>query len=336
MDIQHSDQYLLQSIKSLLTDARKRVVSNVNSVMVYTYFEIGRHIVEFESEGNNRGEYGKEVLKKVSKELTQEFGKGFSETNLRQMRSFYVFQQKQQTVSDELNIALSWSHYLILMRLEEGPQNFYERECIENSWSVRELQRQIDSALYERIALSQDKGKTLTDSLVAYHSPVKPRDVVKDPYILDFLGLEGKASYSESDLEQAIIDRMEEFLLEMGKGFSFVGRQKRFSFDEEHFYVDLVFYNRLLKCFVLIDLKVGKLKHQDLGQMQMYVNYYDRYEKLEDENPTIGILLCQDKKESLVRITLPEDSNIYASKYHLYLPTKEEFEEQLKEVVERC
>ena len=329
MNLPSKDLY--QTIKTLLHDARNQVVRSVNVTMVHTYFEIGRLIVEHEQKGQEKALYGQETLKDLSTHLSKEFGKGFSVTNLQQMRAFYLAYQKQQTPS--VKFTLSWSHYLKLMRISRPEERqFYEIESSKNNWSFRELERQFDSALYERIVLSRDKKGVLADNLQKYHTPQKPEDVVKDPYILEFLGLKEEYHYSETELEQAIIDKIEHFLLELGKGFTFVGRQQRFTFDEEHFFVDLVFYNRLLKCFVLIDLKIGKLKHQDLGQIQMYVNYYDRFVKTEDENPTIGIILCKDKKDSTVEITLPKDnSQIFASQYQLYLPTKEEFEAQLSE-----
>ena len=245
------------------------------------------------------------------------------------MKSFYIAYRKGQTLSDQFR--LSWSHYLILMRMENlDERNFYEIEAIENNWSLRELRRQIDSALYERLVLSRDKEKVKSLALKGQIIE-KPEDVVKDPYILEFLGLEEQNSYSENKLETEIINNLEKFLLELGKGFTFVGRQVRFTFDEKHFRVDLVFYNRLLKCFVLIDLKIGEVTHQDLGQMQMYVNYYDRYIKLDDENKTIGIIICRDKNDTLVKMTLPEDNQqIFASRYMTVLPSKEEF----KKIVE--
>lgn len=217
---------------------------------------------------------------------------------------------------------LGWSHYLKLMRIEDvDERHFYEIEAVKNDWSLRELERQFDSALYHRILLSTDKDKIQRLS-VEGQIIEKSSDLVKDPYVLEFLGLEDKSEYSENELETRLINNLQSFLLELGTGYTFVARQKRFTFNEEHFRVDLVFYNRMLRCFVLFDLKIGSLKHQDLGQMQMYVNYYDRYEKQEDENPTIGVLLCQDKDDSMVELTLPKDSNIFASKYQLYLPDK--------------
>lgn len=321
---------LFSSIKYLLTESRNRLIQTVNTTMVKTYFEIGRLIVEDEQKGKKRAEYGMYTLENLSKKLTEEFGKGFSTTNLKQMKSFFLTYQKGQTVSDEFK--LSWSHYIFLSRLDEQERKFYEIEAIQNNWSLRELQRQFDSSLYERIALSKDKNKVLEDNIEKYHSPTKPQDIMKDPYILEFLGLEEKKDYSENELETAIINKIESFLLELGKGFAFMHRQKRITLKESHFFIDLVFYNRLLNCFVLIDLKIGKIKHQDLGQMQMYVNYYDRFVKEPGENPTIGIILCKDNDDALVEITLPEEnSQIYASKYKLYLPTKEQLKEQIKE-----
>jgi predicted nuclease of restriction endonuclease-like (RecB) superfamily len=327
-------------IIDLLQTARENVVHAVNQTMVLTYFEIGRLIVEEEQNGSMRAEYGKQILKELSKVLTNEFGRGFSVTNLKQMRQFYLIYAIGQTPSDQLEEkpqtssaiwSLSWSHYLILMRISNVEERkFYEIETHKNNWSIRELQRQFDSDLYTRLALSRDKEKVkeLSEKGLVVE---KAKDAIKDPYILEFLGLRELSSYSETELEEQIISKLEHFLLELGNGFTFVGRQVRFTFAEEHFRVDLVFYNRLLRCFVLIDLKIGKLKHQDLGQMQMYVNYYDRFVKLDDENKTIGIILCKDKKDAMVEITLPENNQqIFASKYELILPSKEQFKKLLQ------
>ena len=319
---------IYDEISSLLKEARKSIVSNINTTMTKTYFLIGKRIVEEEQNGNERAEYGEKLIKNLSKRLTEEFGKGFSKRNLWQMKQFYLAYSKVQTVSAQFK--LSWSHYLILMRMENiEERNFYEIESIQNNWSLRELRRQIDSALYERLVLSRDKEKVKE---LAFKGQVieKPEDVVKDPYILEFLGLEEQSNYSENKLETEIINNLEKFLLELGKGFTFVGRQVRFTFDEKHFRIDLVFYNRILKCFVLIDLKIGEVTHQDLGQMQMYVNYYDRYVRLPDENKSIGIIICREKNDTLVRLTLPEDNNqIFAGKYMTVLPSKEEFKKIL-------
>ncbi|MFZ1497058.1 MAG: PDDEXK nuclease domain-containing protein [Saprospiraceae bacterium] len=313
---------LANRISELLISARTKVLQTVNNTMVLTYFEIGRMIVEEEQNGKQRADYGKHIIKSLSERLTKEFGKGFSQRNLEQIRQFYSVYSKTQTLSAEFN--LSWSHYMKLMRIDdENERKFYEIESYKNNWSLRELNRQYDSALFTRLTLSKDKSEVLQLSIKG-QTIEKPQDAIKDPYILEFIGLPESSNYSESDLEQKLIDKLEHFLLELGNGFTFVARQNRISFDDKHFRVDLVFYNRILKCFVLIDLKIGELKHQDIGQMQMYVNYYDRQVKLEDENKTIGIILCQNKSEAVVEFTLPENNTqIFASKYLTVLPSKE-------------
>ena len=330
-----------ERIADLLKNARKSLVQTVNQTMVYTYFEIGKTIVEEEQKGKERAEYGKQLLKELSKRLINEFGKGFSQRNLEQMRKFYIVYGKQQITSFKnknqktktlsAEFKLSWSHYIKLIRIDtEEERKFYELESIENNWSLRELQRQYDAALYERLALSRDK-KGVKQLSVKGQVIEKVEDTLKDPYILEFVGLPEEVKYSENELEQKLINKLEQFLLELGKGFAFIGRQVRFTFDDEHFRVDLVFYNRFLQCFVLLDLKIGKLTHQDLGQMQMYVNYYDRFVKLSSENKTIGIILCRDKNNTLVEISLPKDNKqIFASKYKTILPSKKE----LKELIE--
>ncbi len=340
-------------IIDLLQAARNNIVRSVNQTMVLTYFEIGRIIIEEEQKGKNRAEYGKKLLKGLSTKLTKDFGRGYSVDNLENMRRFYLTYSKSETVSRisseniseimsrksekaiqhtaSVKLTLSWSHYLILIRVKnEEERSFYEIETEKNNWSVRELDRQINTSLFERLSLSKDKKSVL--KLAEKGQQVeKAIDIIKDPYILEFLNLPDSYSYSETELEEELINKLEHFLLELGKGFTFVGRQVRFTFDEEHFRVDLVFYNRILKCFVLMDLKIGKLKHQDLGQMQMYVNYYDRFVKLEEENKTIGIILCKDKKDTMVEITLPENNEqIFASKYELILPSKK----QLQQVID--
>lgn len=321
---------IYQEIHDLLHKARQDIISNVNYTMTKTYFLIGKRIVEEEQDGNKRAEYGKKLMKTLSEKLTKEFGRGFSQRNLEQMRTFYLRYSISQTVSAEFK--LSWSHYLILMRMEDiNARNFYEIEAFENNWSLRELKRQVNSSLYERLVLSKDKEK-VKELAVKGQIIEKAQDVIKDPYILEFLGLDEKSDYSENKLETEIINKLEMFLLELGKGFTFVGRQVRFTFDERHFRVDLVFYNRLLKCFVLIDLKIGEVTHQDLGQMQMYVNYYDRCIKLPDENDTIGIIICKDKNDTLVKLTLPKDNNqIFASRYTTILPSLDEFKKIIEE-----
>ncbi|MCT7406481.1 PDDEXK nuclease domain-containing protein [Aliarcobacter cryaerophilus] len=321
---------IYQEIKELLYSAKNRVYQTINITMTQTYFQIGKRIVEEEQGGETRAEYGSALLKNLSSELIKEFGKGYSEQNLKNMRQFYLIYQKRQTVSSEFK--LSWSHYIFLTRIENiDERNFYEIESIENSWSLRELKRQFDSGLFERLKLSSDKQKVKELSLNGQVIQTA-QDLIKDPYILEFVGLPELSSYSESELEQKLIDKLEHFLLELGKGFTFVARQKRITIDEKHFKVDLVFYNRLLKSFVVIDLKIGELKHQDIGQMMMYVNYFDRFEKTDDENSTIGIILCKDKSKALVELTLPKDNNqIYASKYLTILPNKEEFKKLLED-----
>ncbi len=339
------NQNFLDSVVNVLSQARKNAKTAVNLSMVYAYFEIGKMIVEEEQHGQNRAAYGKQILHELSIYLLQKFGKGFSPTNLKQMRQFYVIyshDQISQTLSDQFKnlpvvstgrrFYLSWSHYLKLMRIENVEErHFYEIESVKNDWSLSELKRQYDSSLYERLALSTKKDKVYELALEGQKVETA-KDVVKDPYVLEFLGLKELPEYSESELENRIIDNLQHFLLELGTGFAFIGRQVRFTFDEEHFMVDLVFYNRLLRCFVLFDLKIGELKHQDIGQMQMYVNYYDRKVKLPDENPTIGVVLCKDKNNAVVEMTLPEgNTQIFASKYETVLPSKEALQRLLEE-----
>ena len=331
-------------VLDILKNARKQAKMALNISMVYSYYEVGRAIIEEEQNGKQRAEYGKTILKELSKRLTESLGKGFSVENLKLMRRFYIVYSKDQigqkvsTQFENLPVTregrkffLSFSHYVFLMRIPNiGERHFYEIEAAHNGWGIKELERQYDSALYERLALSRDKEgieRLSTEGQIIE----KPEDLLKDPYVLEFTGLPELAKYSETDLETKIIDHLQEFLLELGRGFAFVGRQVRFTFEDEHYRVDLVFFNRLLRCFVLFDLKIGRLKHQDIGQMQMYVNYYDRKVKLKDENPTIGILLCKNKNDAVVEMTLPEDnSQIFASKYLTVLPSKEE----LKKLIE--
>lgn len=325
-----SENKFYSEIKELLVNAKNKVYQTINTTMTQTYFEIGRRIVEEEQGGENRAKYGKALLKNLSNELSKEFGKGYSVDNLENMRKFFLAFSNSETLSRKFN--LSWSHYVFLTRIDtKEERDFYELEAIENNWSLRELKRQFNCALYQRLSLSKEKNQV--EQLSKKGQIIQTvSDMIKDPYILEFVGLPEQNSYSESELEQRLIDKLENFLLELGKGFTFVARQKRISFDEQHFKVDLVFYNRFLKSFVLIDLKIGELKHQDLGQMMMYVNYFDRIEKTEDENPTVGIILCRDKNKALVEMTLPKDNEqIYASKYLTVLPDKEEFKKLLEE-----
>ncbi len=309
--------------KSVLT-AQSKVYTAVNSAMVQAYWEIGQEIHKACGE-NDRAEYGKKLLEYLSEHLTKEFGKGFTVTNLKYMRQFYRAFPIRHTLCDEL----SWSHYRLLMRIEnENARKFYMEEAVKSSWSVRQLERQIGTFYYERLLASQDKESVKNE--IGLPEKIEPKNIVRDPYVLEFLGLEGKTSFYEKDLEQAIIDHLQKFLLELGRGFSFVARQQKITFDGRNFFIDLVFYNYILKCFVIIDLKLGDLTHQDLGQMQMYVNYYTREMMNEGDNPPIGIVLCADKSDQIVKYTLPEENNqIFASKYKLYLPTEEEFKKEL-------
>lgn len=347
-ELAHASTFL-HEIHEILLKARQQTLAAINHVMVTTYWQIGQRIVEEEQYGADRADYGKHLLGKLSAHLTKEFGRGFSIRNLENMRKFYLTYRTRkpipQTLSAELAFKLpqakessshsppmfmlSWSHYVFLIAIkDDSERNFYEVEATQQQWALRELKRQFDSSLFERLALSRSKGEVrrLADEGQILS---KPRDLLRDPYVLEFLALEERAKYSESDLETAIIDKLEHFLLELGKGFLFEARQKRFTYAEEHFFVDLVFYNRLLRCYVLLDLKIGKLTHQDLGQMQMYVNYFDRHVKLDQENPTVGIILCKQKNDAMVEITLPHDANIFAAQYQLYLPSKEELKQKL-------
>lgn len=356
---------LVQLFEQTHTGLQREAARAVNSALVVRNWLFGWYISEFEKSGESRQElYGKKLMEQLSLKLTERLGKGFSRRSLDQFRLFYESHEIRQTLSAESLVSyieiqnpqrlsrelagithamerdkiaqtlsseftLSWSHYVFLLSVSDAAERgFYEKEAADQNWSLRELKRQFDSGLYERLALSRDAAGVKKLSEEGQLLEVSA-DLIKNPYVLEFLDLDEQAKYSESELEHAIIDKLEHFLLELGKGFLFEARQKRFTFDEDHYYVDLVFYNRLLRCYTLIDLKIGELAHQDLGQMQMYVNYYDRHVKLDDENPTVGIVLCKKNKEALVELTLPEEANIYASKYQLYLPSKEELKQQL-------
>ena len=318
---------IFNSIKDLVINSRNKVYQTVNTEMLNLYWNIGASIMEIQ-QGDERASYGDAVLEKLSQRLTNEFGKGFSSRNLRTMRKFYLMYPIWKTVSAKL----SWSHYLELIKIDEEPKrNFYLNECINSKWSVRELQRQRDSLLYERLTISADKEKILELSEKGQILKTS-KDLVKDPFVLEFLDIKENTDYLESDLEKNIIEHLKEFLLELGKGFSYVGNQVRLTLEEDHFYPDLVFYNRLLRCFVIIDLKIGKVSHQDIGQMQMYVNYYDREIKQDDENPTVGILLSTNKNETVVKYTLPEDNKtIFSSEYKLHMPTDQELISAIEE-----
>lgn len=323
-----------QQIRSVLAQARERAHRAVNFAMVQAYWEIGRIIVEEEQRGRERAEYGKHLIAGLSQRLSAEFSKGFDKSNLWNMRSFFSTFPKMDAVRREL----TWTHYRLLLRVDKTEiRDFYMNEAINSNWSTRELERQMSSLLFERLALSKDREGLLRLSRKG-QVPQGPEDLVKDPYVLEFLGLEKREKILERNMEQALIDHLRHFLLELGRGFSFVARQQRITLGGDHFYIDLVFYNRLTRSFVLIDLKVGKLSHQDIGQMQMYVNYYERTQMSEGENPPIGIILCAEKNDAVVRFTLPEnDKQIFVSRYIPYIPTEEELRTEImreKELIE--
>jgi len=318
---------IFEQIKSLVINSRSKVYQTVNIEMLNLYWSIGETIMEIQ-QGDERASYGDAVLEKLSKKLTDEFGKGFSKRNLERMRKFYIMFPITTTVSSQL----SWSHYLELIKIEEElKRKFYMQESINSNWSVRELQRQRDSLFYERLIAAKNKDKIL--ELAEKGQIIKTgKDLVKDPFVLEFLDIKENTGYLESDLEKNILEHLKEFLLELGGGFMFVGSQVRITLEEDHFRPDLIFYNRLAKCFVIIDLKIGKLTHGDLGQIQMYVNYYDREIKNSDENPTVGILLCTNKNQTVVKYALPENNEtIFASEYKLHLPTEQELIEAIEE-----
>ena len=319
------DREFYNGIKRILETARNQVYQAANFAMVEAYWQIGKSIID-EQGGEERAEYGAGLLQELSRQMTQDFGKGFTVANLKNMRQFYLTFPKSYALRSEL----SWTHYRLLMRVEnENARQFYLDEAVKSQWSTRQLERQINSFFYERLLSSQNKEAVSQE--IQTKAPAKtPEDIIRDPYVLEFLGLSPNEDFYESDLEEALITHLQKFLLELGRGFSFVARQKRITFDGRHFYIDLVFYNYILKCFVLIDLKLGDLTHQDLGQMQMYVHYYERELMNEGDNPPIGIVLCADKSEAIVRYTLPEkETQVFASKYKLYLPTEEELRKEI-------
>lgn len=318
---------LYADIKAVLEEARNKVYSAANSAMVLAYWNIGRLLFEASGE-NERSAYGKNLLGTISKRLTEEFGKGFTEANLRNMRQFFLTFPNRNALRSEL----SWTQYRMLMRVQNPKvREFYLEECAKSNWSSRQLERQINSFYYERLLSSRDKEK-VSSEITALEPGKKPEDVIHDPYVLEFLGLEERNDFLEKELEQALIDKLQTFLLELGRGFSFVARQKHLDLDGEHFYIDLVFYHYLLKCFVLIDLKTGKLTHQDIGQMDSYVRIFDEKQKGDDDNPTIGIILCSDKNKAIAKYSvLNESKQIFASKYQLALPTVEELQQYIEE-----
>jgi predicted nuclease of restriction endonuclease-like (RecB) superfamily len=349
-----------QSVKQILEEARRKAYTAVNFAMVQAYWHIGRIIVEEEQRGKAKAGYGEYVLRELSERLTKDFGRGFDPSNLRYMRLFYHsfenmsaprLQSADQAICDavrhisplmtksyalrgELPFVrheLSWTHYRLLLKVERPDvRKFYMDECIAANWSTRQLERQINSFYYERLLSSRNKGRVRDEIKKLEHSPA-PQDIIKDPYVLEFLGMRESRAYLERELEQGLINKLHDFLLELGKGFSFVARQKRITIDGDHFYIDLVFYNYFLKCFVLIDLKVGKLTHQDIGQMDFYARYFEKEIRLPEDNPTVGLILCAEKNEAMAKYTLLGNSkNVFASKYKLYLPTEKELKEELK------
>ena len=314
------------SIRSSVIAAQNRVYAAVNSAMVTAYWEIGEQIYQACGE-NDRAEYGQYLLEFLSLKLAAEFGKGYTVRNLRAMRQFYCSFPNRHTLCAEL----SWSHYRVLMRIQDpAARDFYSEECAKSAWSVRQLERQINTMYYQRLLASRDKASVAAEIQKSEPKPEYEK-AIKDPYIMEFLQIKPDTHVYESDIEQALIDHLQQFLLELGRGFSFVSRQKRFTLDGQDFYIDLVFYNYILKCFVLIDLKTDKLTHQDIGQMQMYVNYYTRELMNEGDSPPIGIVLCAEKNDAVVKYTLPEDNRqIFASKYFTYLPTEDELKRELR------
>ena len=314
-----------KQVASILNAARNKAYATVNYAMVEAYWEIGRSIVE-EQGGEERAGYGDALLQSLAERLTEDFGRGFDASNLRYMRQFYL----AFPIRDALRHELSWTHYRRLSRIADAEARmWYMNECAESRWSTRQLERQINTMFRERLLASKDK-ETVAVEIQKSAAARRPEDIIRDPYVLEFLGFSDDAAFRESDLEQALITHLQKFLLELGRGFAFEARQKRITFDGRHFYIDLVFYNYLMRCFVLIDLKTDDLTHQDLGQMQMYVNYYTRELMNEGDNPPIGIVLCADKSDSIVEYTLPQDNDqVFAAKYLTYLPSKEELAREL-------
>ena len=319
-----SVEAVYQSVAEILEKARSTAYRAVNAAMVQAYWEIGCIIVEEEQKGKKRADYGKAILVELSRKLTCEFGKGFDERNLRFIRQFYL----TFPIRNALRSELTWTHYRLLLKVESEPaRSFYEIETVNNNWSTRELERQINTLLYQRLLMSRDKQDVLADK---GQEIKEPRDLIKDPYVLEFLGLKENTRLLERDLEQLLIDKLQDFILELGKGFAFVARQKRITIDGDHFYIDLVFYNFLLKCFFLLDLKLKKLTHGDIGQMDFYVRYYEKEIRGAGDNPTMGLILCSAKNETMIKYTLLEDSQqVFAAKYKLYLPSEEELQREL-------
>ena len=320
-------EQFISDIRTIILSARESAIRSVDTVRVQMYWKLGERIFIEEQKGQDRAEYGAYLLQNVALEIEKEFGSGFSVRQLERARQFY----RTYPIATALRTQLNWYQYRLLIQIDDkDKREYYELEATNNNWTGRELERQINSGLYERLLLSNDK-KAVLEVARKERIPESPSEIIKDPMVLEFLGLRPEATYYEKDLERALITNLQAFLLELGNGFSFVARQKRILLEDDEFFADLVFYNRLLRCFVVIELKTHKITHEDIGQLQMYVNYYDRNEKAPDENPTIGILLCADKNDTLVKYTLPENNNtILASKYQLYLPSEKQLAEQLK------
>lgn len=320
---------IIEDARTIINSARSSAVRSVDFCRVQMYWNLGKRIFEEEQQGKERADYGTYLIKNLANTLESEYGSGFGIRQLEQSRQFY----RIYPIANAMRSQLNWTQYRLLIQISDpSKREYYELESVNNGWTARETERQIDSMLYERLLMSNDKEKVLSVARKE-RIPENPTDIIKDPMILEFLGLERKAEYYEKDLESALIDHLQQFLLELGNGFSFIARQKRLLIEDDEYFADLVFYNRLLRCFVVIELKTKKLTHEDLGQLQMYVNYFDRNEKLPDENPTIGILLCTAKNDEMVKMTLPKDNKtILASKYELYLPSEETLKAEVKKL----
>lgn len=329
---QNNYHNLIQQIGEILSEGKKRAIQNVNVLLIQTNWQIGRYIVEYEQNGKEKAEYGSELLDHLSKDLTTMYGKGFSRSNLFQIRQFYIKYPKIQTLSGQL----SWSHYVEILKADSDLElNFYTRQCEKDHWSVRELKRQMKSMLFHRIALSKNKEEVLALSKQGLDIQM-PDDIIKDPFVLEFLNLPSQKYYLEGELEEKIIQNLQDFLLELGKGFAFIGRQYKINIGSRHFFVDLVFYHRILKCFVLIDLKRGEVEHNDIGQMNLYLNYFRKEENTEGDNEPIGIVLGAYKDRVLVEYATENISNqLFVSKYQLYLPEKDKLEKELQRIIEQ-
>ncbi|MBI2269570.1 MAG: DUF1016 domain-containing protein [Bacteroidetes bacterium] len=328
----HPLSSLIKQIRTLVERARVSVAQNINKEILQTYWQVGKHIVEFEQKGNIKAEYGKQLLIKLSKELAIELGKGFSRSNLTYMRLFYIHYQKSETVSHQL----SWSHYFELLKIDSDlERTFYEQQAIKENWSIRELKRHKVSSLFQRLALSKDK-KGIIALAKKGHIVENDADIIKDPYVLEFLNIPEKYRYSEKELEQKIIDNLQEFLLELGKGFAFIGRQYRITLNNKHYRIDLVFYHRILKCFVIIDLKINDVEHNDIGQMNMYLGYFETEMNVSGDNPPIGIILTAEQDAVMVEYAMHGISNkIFVSKYQLYLPDKKLLQKKVQEILDK-